>query len=131
MKIVTVTANPCIDRTIWVDEFEKGGTNRVTRVSESINGKGINTSVAVNNLGHPTLAVVMEYTGGESVCKYLSSIGVPSVGVETEGRLRVNTKIFDSAAADITELNCKGAPVTSEAVARFTEAVMSAPEMGT
>ena len=113
MKIVTVTANPCIDRTVWVEEFEKGGTNRATACTESINGKGINTSIAVKNLGYPTVAVVMEYTDGESVCKYLSSIGISNVGVETRGKLRVNTKIFDRASAEVTELNCKGEPVST------------------
>lgn len=128
MKIVTVTANPCIDRTVWVDEFEKGGTNRVTKVSESINGKGINTSVAVNNLGYPTVAIVMEYTGGESVGKYLSSIGIPSVEVEAEGKLRVNTKIFDRANADVTELNCKGAQVSEETEDKLSAVVIEALE---
>ena len=114
MKIVTVTANPCIDRTVWVDEFEKGGTNRATKVSETINGKGINTSVAVKNLGYNTLAVVVEYNDGESVSRYLSSIGVENVCVAAKGKLRVNTKIFDRADADITEINCKGYPVTED-----------------
>ena len=130
MKVVTVTANPCIDRTVWVDEFEKGGTNRVTAVTESVNGKGINTSVAVKNLGYPTLAVVMEYVNGESVCKYLSSVGIDNIGVETAGKLRVNTKIFDRAEADITELNCKGYPVSADIRDKFFETVLSAIENG-
>ena len=130
MKIVTVTANPCIDRTVWVDEFEKGGTNRVTCFSESINGKGINTSVAVKNLGYPTVAVVMEYKDGESLCKYLSSIGVENVGVEAEGKLRVNTKIFDRANADVTELNCKGYPVSPDKERELSETVLNTVEGG-
>lgn len=130
MKIVTVTANPCIDRTVWVDEFEKGGTNRVTCFSESINGKGINTSVAVKKLGYPTVAVVMEYTDGDSVCKHLSSIGVENVGVEAEGKLRVNTKIFDRANADVTELNCKGYPVSPDKERELSETVLNTVEGG-
>jgi len=130
MKIITVTANPCVDRTVWVEEFEKGGTNRVSNVVESINGKGINTSVAVHKLGYPTLAVVVEYTEGESVCRYLSSIGVDNACIETSGKLRVNTKIFDRAARDITELNCKGYPVPSETEDRIIEKVMSVLEKG-
>lgn len=130
MKIVTITANPCIDRTVWVDEFEKGGTNRATAFTESINGKGINTSVAVKNLGYPTIAVVTEYTDGESVCKYLSSIGIHSIGVEARGKLRVNTKIFDRASADVTELNCKGYPVSREIEIQLGEAVINTLENG-
>ena len=125
MKVVTVTANPCIDRTVWVDEFEKGGTNRATKVSESINGKGINTSVAIKNLGYDTLAVVVEYTDGESVSKYLSSVGIDNAYVCTEGKLRVNTKIFDRANADITEINCKGNPVNIEVAEQLEKKVLS------
>lgn len=130
MKIVTVTANPCIDRTVWVDEFEKGGTNRATKFSESINGKGINTSIAVNNLGFPTVAAVIEYVDGESVCKYLSSIGISHACVEVGGKLRVNTKIFDRADADVTELNCKGYPVSEDTENKLSDTVLSVLEEG-
>ncbi len=126
MKIVTVTANPCIDRTVWVDEFEKGGTNRASAFTESVNGKGINTSIVVKKLGYPTFAVVMEYTDGESVCKYLSSIGIEHSCVEAAGKLRVNTKIFDRANSDITELNCKGYPVTTETGEQLAEVAIKA-----
>ena len=29
--IVTVTMNPAVDRTVWLDHLEKGGLNRILR----------------------------------------------------------------------------------------------------
>ena len=124
MKILTVTANPCIDRTVWVEALEVGGTNRVSRVSESINGKGINTSIAIKNLGYDTLAIAVEYTDGESVSKYLLGLGIDNFSVSTPGKLRVNTKIFDTESSCITELNCKGSEVDPGVEKKLMSAIL-------
>ena len=49
--ILTVTLNPCVDRTIEIEKFLYGGTNKVLRTQEDISGKGINVSLALQNLG--------------------------------------------------------------------------------
>lgn len=130
MKVITVTANPCIDRTVWVDEFNIGGTNRVSRVLESVNGKGINTSVVVRNLGYNTVAAVIDRLEGERAEAYLASVGIPAVAVTASGKLRVNTKIFDVYDQTVTELNCKGEPIDEGIQKEFLNAVCSAIEEG-
>ena len=40
--IITVTPNPCMDKTLSVAQFEMDKTNRATRVAAEIGGKGIN-----------------------------------------------------------------------------------------
>ena len=130
MKILTVTANPCIDRMVVVSELEKGATNRVSRVSESINGKGINSSIAINNLGFETVAAVIEYSEGESVTEYLSSLGIKSISVPASGRLRVNTKIFDMSNSEVTELNCSGTPVGEDIEWNLEKLVLESVEAG-
>ncbi len=42
--VVTVTLNPCIDRTVWIAGFEYGGTNRVRKTRQDVCGKGVNVS---------------------------------------------------------------------------------------
>ena len=49
--ILTVSLNPCIDRTIEIEKFLYGGTNKVLKTREDISGKGINVSIALQNLG--------------------------------------------------------------------------------
>ena len=55
MNIVTVTMNPCIDRTITIDKpIEIGGTHRVSATREEVSGKGINVSGLLKNWNIPT-----------------------------------------------------------------------------
>ena len=124
-KVVTLTANPCIDRTLTVARMQTGATNRVEQVTETVNGKGINTSVAVKLLGFPTLAVVTEYLDGRSVSRYLSEIGIENVAVTANGTLRVNTKVFDRTSETVTEFNCKGCEVSPDLEDRLLGAVLN------
>ena len=43
--VITVTLNPCVDRTIEVEKFQYGGTNKVLMTRNDISGKGINVNL--------------------------------------------------------------------------------------
>ena len=45
--ILTVTLNPCIDRTLTVSNFREGGTTPVSATRTEIGGKGLNVSRAL------------------------------------------------------------------------------------
>ena len=49
--VTTLTLNPCVDRTITINGFRYGGTNKITNVRSDISGKGINVSIALHQLG--------------------------------------------------------------------------------
>ena len=53
--ILTLTLNPCIDKTIYLDQLEVGSYNRVKNVREDSAGKGLNVSIVLNNLKEETL----------------------------------------------------------------------------
>lgn len=53
--IVTLTLNPCTDRTVTVDSFYPGETNRAQKVQTDICGKGINVSAVLKNLEQETM----------------------------------------------------------------------------
>lgn len=56
--ILTLTANPSIDRTTTVKgRLERGGVYRLAMESDVPGGKGVNVSAAVANAGHDTLAL--------------------------------------------------------------------------
>ena len=49
MEVLTLTLNPCVDRTLW-----PGG-----RVDSQSGGKGVNVARVLNNLGADCLAVAV------------------------------------------------------------------------
>ena len=48
--ILSVTLNPCIDKTIYLENLEVGAYNRVKRARIDLSGKGLNVSTVLNNL---------------------------------------------------------------------------------
>ena len=48
--ILTVTMNPCIDKTVYLDELEVGAYNRVKNTRIDVAGKGLNVSTVLNHL---------------------------------------------------------------------------------
>lgn len=49
-KIITLTLNPTLDRTVYVDSLQIGTTMRTKAVFEQLGGKGLNVSKALNAL---------------------------------------------------------------------------------
>ena len=57
--IVTLTANPGLDRTATLGEpLARGGVNRVTSVTVEPGGKGINVARVIHAAGHPVRAIL-------------------------------------------------------------------------
>ena len=114
-KIVTMTLNPCIDKTIYFDTFKAGATNIVKRTMEEVAGKGINVAVGLRHLNAPVKAMGFAYKeDADKLYKKLEDERVAYSFVEVDGRLRVNRKLFDESKAEMTECNEKGCPVTKE-----------------
>ena len=60
-KVLTMTLNPCIDRTVYFDSFRVGKTNIVKKVLEEAAGKGINVAVGLQHLEVPVKALGFAY----------------------------------------------------------------------
>lgn len=120
--IVTLTLNPCTDRTVTVDAFHYGETNRAQKVQTDICGKGINVSAVLKNLEQETMCFgFCPKEDKEKLTGFLNSLSIPCEFVETEGGLRVNIKIFDASEGVLTEVNEKGTPVSEAAVSLLLE----------
>lgn len=116
-KVLTMTLNPCIDRTVYFDSFCVGETNIVKKVLEEAAGKGINVAVGLRHLDIPVKALGFAYK--EDLLKLYGKLeeeGIPYAFVEVDGRLRVNQKLFDESKSEMTECNEKGCEVSKEAV---------------
>ena len=53
MDVLTLTLNPCVDRTMWVDDFNE----EPHRIEYQSGGKGINVARVLSNLGAPVVSL--------------------------------------------------------------------------
>lgn len=121
-KIVTVTLNPCIDKTVQVCAFAAGKTNRVLSSREDVGGKGINVARVLRGSGVPVLAAgVVPSDGSAPVENALRDADAQTMLLETAGRLRVNLKITDSDVGTLTELNEPGTAGADAAQELFSQ----------
>ena len=122
--ILTVTANPALDYTLRVDEFELGQRARYRDPFFDAAGKGSNVSRMVRRLGEPTLALGF-WAGatGDLLRGRLDEEGVPHDLVPVAGLTRVNITLLTGPEGSATHLHGRGLGVSSEDVRRLLERI--------
>ena len=113
--IFTVTFNPSLDYIVRVDEMRLGTINRTNYEQLLPGGKGINVSIVLGNLGHPSRALGFSAgVTGAALEKLLADTGVDADLVHVKaGFTRINAKI---KAVEETELNGQGPRIAPEDV---------------
>jgi 1-phosphofructokinase len=121
--IVTVTANPSVDRTVEVDRLEAGGVMRARASRVDAGGKGVNVARALAAHGHRAVAVVV--AGGAEGSHLLSLLSGPAIPAALEvrpvivaGSIRSNVTIVD-AAGTTTKLNESGPTLSPDELAEL------------
>ena len=111
----TVTLNPCIDKTVTVKGFTTGKLNRIISSIQQPAGKGINSSIAFNNLGGKTFCTGINYISNKNVLEdYLTDKKIEHEFYTVPGELRTNLKVFDTEKNEITEINASGYKVPDD-----------------
>ena len=110
MHFTTVTANPCIDRTIQVDSVNLGHSHRVQKTICNFSGKGINVSLALTQLGMPVKSVCLSHSDGEAV-DFFKQRDMDAELIPVPGNVRINIKLFETSTGCMTEFNEKGTPL--------------------
>ena len=114
--------NPCIDRTVHLRAFKKGGFNRVQRSRTDIGGKGVNVAVQLRNFRQDARAMCFDpMDSGTYLTDTMASLGIPTVMVPVNGRLRENLKIYDDDTGELTEVNEAGMVVDFSSYKRFMQ----------
>jgi len=112
--IITVTLNPAIDQTVFVDRLIPGAVHRVQRSHRQAAGKGVNVgtmlalggaSVTVSGFLGESNAVIFE--------EHFQAYGLRDAFVRVAGETRTGIKILDTQANDTTDLNLPGAVPTA------------------
>lgn len=129
--IVTVTANPSLDRTVEVEDLRRGAVLRALSTYVHAGGKGVNVSRALVAHGLPTLAVLCTggYAGIELVA-LLEDANVPFAQVPVSGGVRTNLTLVEPDGV-VTKLNEPGPSLSEAELAALVTAATDAIHTGT
>lgn len=121
--ILTVTPNPCVDKTIFIKHLEAGTKIRAPRYSCITGGKGCNVSRVIQVLGDKTKALFFAagHTGRHAVEMLEKEDGVPCVPLWVSGMTRTITTVLEEEIHRQTALFEPGPIITPEEYTRFLE----------
>lgn len=123
--IVTLTANPSLDRAITLAApLRPGQVQTALGAREDAGGKGINVSRVVALAGVDTEAV-LPLASDDPYRAVLSATGLPAHTVEIDGHVRSNLTIVD-AEGETTKLNLPGAEIGAPQRRALIETVVAA-----
>jgi 1-phosphofructokinase len=123
--IVTLTANPSLDRTITLaDVLRPGEVQAATSAREDAGGKGINVARVVAAAGARSLAV-LPLSDEDPYDAALRASTVAARRVPVHGRVRANITITDPAGVT-TKLNLPGARLDADDNAAVIDTVVDA-----
>lgn len=124
--IYTVTLNPAVDKTIYLNHLQVDRVNRALEVLEDAGGKGINVSKMIKNLGGTSVAMgVASGNTGSFIRQQLEGLGIPHRFTEGTGNTRTNLKLVDQAEGTYTDINEAGALLPETILAQVERELFS------
>ena len=121
--IVTLTANPAIDKTVTVDRLVFEDRAYIQSTTESAGGRGINASRVLHSFGAETLAILVSGgPEGERLEALLATAGFPTEVVPISHAIRNNLTISDQQGLTV-KLNESGPMISPEEIAALERAV--------
>jgi len=119
--ILTVTLNPTVDKSYYVEKLTPGEVIRVHDKKEAAGGKGINVAKVAKLLGEDVVATgFLGGRNGDYIESVLTGLGIVTSFVRTPDETRTCVSINDESSGRQTELLEAGAFVTAEKRAAFT-----------
>lgn len=108
-RVVTVTPNPAVDVTYWVDGVKLGSSHRVAAPLNRAGGKGINVARVAHQQGYATLAVAtVGGAAGEQFRTELQESGIPHRLVEVGAQTRRTIALVDTVNGETSIFNEAG-----------------------
>lgn len=121
--IVTLTANPSLDRTVDLDgPLRRGAVHRAGATTVDPGGKGINVARVLHRAGHDVLAV-LPVNPDDPLLAALNERGIPYRAVPTSAHARTNITIAESDGTT-TKLNEPGALCSAATRTELVEAMV-------
>jgi 1-phosphofructokinase len=121
--IVTLTPNPSVDRTVFLEDLTIGSVNRSQRSRSEPSGKGVNVALALHAHGIPVRAVVTAGGPvGAQLRQMLDTAGLKTVIVAIAGEVRSNISLTQPDGT-VTKINEAGPALSADERDRLLTAV--------
>ncbi len=125
--IVTITLNPLVDRTLFVDRLRKGVISRTNRKEIVAGGKGVNVARVLKHFGVPVKAFVM--LGGHTgklLAELIRQDSIALIPFWVESPSRASIRIHETSREMSTTLIKEGGAISREEVRRLREKAIAA-----
>jgi len=120
--VTTVTLNPCIDLTLYLNGLTVGGLNLVESSRSDTRGKGVNVAVVLRALEVSTMCTGISFDGnGNLLDAFLEEQCISCDFAIARGNIRTNMKLMDTVKNEMTEVNSLGDEVEPRIIERYLE----------
>jgi 6-phosphofructokinase 2 len=130
--IYTITLNPALDRTLWIQKARDDVSNRILEEKSFAGGKSIDVSKVLKNLGVDNIALgfVGGFAGRELEGRLLND-GIQSDFVRVSGETRTNIIIHEIETGKQLAFNARGPEIRASELMQFVEQLekMPCPEL--
>jgi 6-phosphofructokinase 2 len=124
--ILTVTLNPCIDKSSRVELLKPEHKLRCTEVVNEPGGGGINVSKALKKLETPSVALFPSGgNNGNMLCYMLREEGIPFHAVDTNVETRENWIVLETSTNKQYRFTFPGRAVTEETIKSLIDQIRS------
>ncbi len=126
--IYTITLNPALDRTIWIDRIRDDVSNRILEERSFAGGKSIDVSKVLKNFGVDNIALgfVGGFAGRELEGRLLNE-GIQSDFVRVSGETRTNIVIHERETGRQIVFNARGPEIRPSELMQFVEQIEELP----
>ena len=130
-SIVTVTLNPAIDFTVFVDRLVPGTVHRVSGSQHQAGGKGVNVGTMLA-LGGASV-VVSGFVGAANASifeRHFDAHGLCDAFIRVPGETRTGIKVVDAQRRDTTDFNLPGPAPSAAQREALVERLLALAEPG-
>lgn len=125
--ILTLTANPSMDRTVSLEgPLARGGVQRAASTTTEPGGKGVNVARVITAAGRACTAV-LPGSGTDPILTALGALGVRYHSVPTAGLARTNLTVSEPDGTT-TKINELGAVLSADTVSGLASSVLDLGE---
>jgi len=126
--IYTITLNPALDRTLWIERVRDDVSNRILEEKSFAGGKSVDVSKVLKNLGQESIALgfVGGFAGRELEGRLLNE-GIQTDFVHVSGETRTNIIIHERETGKQLAFNARGPEIRPSELMEFIERLERLP----